>query len=159
MKKLLFFTLFLSIIFPKGILASGFNLQKIGNLDVTGKISSHWWYSGNDSTMQGESESGSEVTVDIDGIVNTVTTDESGTWTYSSDLSVGDHLVKLSSGGSEIAFTLTLGNENVDWDAVESGSGEVLPAAGNPLLTVILLGVGMVLILGGRKLYLIDNKY
>ena len=158
MNKWLLLAVLAGMFFTKNVMAAGFNLQKIGNLDVAGKMSSHWWYSGRDSTMIGEAEPGAEVSVDIDGTVSTVTADDSGSWVFAGEMTEGDHQIKLTSGGSEISFTLTLGNENVDWAAVESGSGEALPAAGNPLPTMILIISGLSLAWFGRQLFLVNNK-
>lgn len=134
------------------VLAGGFNLKSIGQLSTEGKQISHWWYSGSTPILTGEAEGGASVTVSIDGTESVVTADETGNWTYNpGELAAGDHQIVLTSGGSTITFTLTMGAENVDWTAVESGSGEALPAAGNGLPTIALLifGVGMAAL--GRK--------
>ncbi len=134
------------------VLAGGFNLKSIGQLSTEGKQISHWWYSGSTPILVGEAEGGASVTVSIDGTENVVTADEIGNWSYNpGQLADGDHQIVLTSGGSTITFTLTMGAENVDWTAVESGSGEALPAAGNTLPTVSLLILGVGMVIAGRK--------
>lgn len=139
-------------LFGEEVRAGGFNLSSIGNLDTSGKQISQWWYSGSSPVLRGEAGAGASVTVNIDGSENSVSADESGNWSYDPGaLSGGDHQIVLTSGGSTISFTLTMGAENVNWDAVESGSGEAMPAAGNPIPTAGLLIVAMALLYWGRK--------
>ncbi len=135
--------------------AAAFNVEKIGNVDVTGKQSSHWWYSGLQPIISGEATLATQVTVTVDGTVSQVNVDSSGDWFYTpaAGLSVGDHTVSLENNGSIISFTLTLGNENVDWTAVGNGAGEALPAAGVTLPTVLMMMGGGALIFGGKKLF------
>lgn len=133
--------------------AGGFNLKSIGQVNTSGRQISHWWYSGSTPVMIGEAVAGSTVTISIDGTENTVTADGSGNWTYNpGSLADGDHAVILKSDGSTITFTLTMGANNVNWDAVGSGSGETLPAAGVAWPTIILLSSGGMLFLVAKKL-------
>jgi len=155
MKRILMALLVMSLVWlmsSSQALAGGFNLKSIGQLSTEGKQISHWWYSGSTPILVGEAESGASVTVSIDGTESVVTADETGNWSHNpGELAAGDHQIILTSGGSNITFTLTMGAENVDWTAVESGSGEALPAAGNglPTISLLILGVGMVVL--GRK--------
>jgi hypothetical protein len=157
MKRILMALLVMSFIWlmsSNQALAGGFNLKSIGQLSTEGKQISHWWYSGSSPIMTGEAESGASVTVSVDGTESVVTADEAGNWSHDpGELAAGDHQIVLTSGGSNITFTLTMGAENVDWTAVESGSGEALPAAGNglPTISLLILGVGMVVL--GRKFF------
>lgn len=136
----------LFIFSTKDTLAGGFNLKSIGRVDTSGRQISHWWYSGSVATMIGEATAGDIITVSIDGQDGTTTADGEGNWTYTpASLDGGDHSVVLTSGsGSTIKFTLTMGAENVDWDAVGSGETETLPAAGVafPTIALIMLGSG-----------------
>lgn len=139
-------------VFTTDVLASGFFLKSIGSVDTGGQQISHWWYTSTNPVFNGEATAGAEVTADIDGKVSKVTADSAGVWSYSAtDLAAGDHEVTFTSGGSTIKFTLTLGTENVDWNAVGSGSAETLPTAGTYIPTMLLLigGLGMGL-LGGK---------
>lgn len=147
---LMFILFFLS---GKNVLAGGFNLKSIGSVDTSGKQISHWWYTGSVATMKGEAISGDTVTVSIDGQESTTTTDGDGNWTYTpSGLSDGDHQIVLTSGGSTINFTLTMGAENVDWDAVGGGDTEALPAAGVLFPTIGLSIIGGMFVLISKKL-------
>lgn len=141
------FVLFL--ISGKNVSAGGFNLKSIGSVETGGQQISHWWYTSSVPTMIGEAGPGETVTVSIDGTEGTATTDGDGNWTFTpSALSDGDHEIILTSGGSTISFTLTIGAENVDWEAVNSGGGETLPAAGVlfPTLGLSIMGGMFVLI-------------
>ena len=150
----------LFLFFGGKVVASGFNLKSIGEVDTSGKQISQWWYSGSTPIFRGEAEVGTVVEIDIDGEKGTAIVDESGNWSYSaSTLNEGNHQVLLSSSESNISFTLTTGVDNVNWEAVASGSAsEALPAAGIiwPGLIMILTGAGGVI--GGGKMIRASKK-
>lgn len=96
---------------------------------------------------------GSTVNVSIDGTEDSTTADSDGNWTYTpSSLTDGDHSIILTSDGSTISFTLTLGAENVDWDVVKGGEGDALPAAGIIFPTLALTMVGSGFLLTAKKI-------
>ena len=147
----LIFVLFL--LTGKNVLAGGFNLKSIGSVDTSGQQISHWWYTGSVPTLTGEAVAGDTITISIDGEEGSVTANGDGNWTYVPvALGDGDHEIILTSGGSTISFTLTMGAENVDWDAVNSGDTEVLPAAGIFFPTLGLSMIGGVFIAISKKL-------
>jgi hypothetical protein len=155
-KKLLFpiFVLFLVFSTTK-VLASGFNLQSIGQSTVGGNQISKWWYVGSSPVMKGEAIASSTVTISIDGTDATATADSDGNWTYDpGTLTDGDHAIILTSSGSTIQFTLTMGAANLNADAIASGSatGSALPVTGGFFPTIFLLLGGGVLMLIARKL-------
>lgn len=135
--------------------ASGFNLKSIGNVSTDGLQISHWWYTGWQPTLRGEASGGADVTITIDNTPMVASADSAGEWVYTpaGALSGGDHTVKLESGGSTINFTLTLGAENVDWNAVGS-TGQAIPAAGVTWPTWILIILAGIMLLGGSVLRL-----
>jgi len=136
------------------VLASGFNLTSIGSVDTSGRQISHWWYSGSTPVLTGEAPSGSTVTISIDGSEGTVVADGNNDWTYSPGaLSAGDHNVVITNNGSTISFTLTMGAENVDWDAVNSAAGtSTLPTVGVVFPTVLLSSSGVGLVALAKRL-------
>ena len=145
--------LVLFLITGKNVLAGGFNLKSIGSVNTSGQQISHWWYTGSVPTMNGEAAAGETVTISIDGTEATATADGEGNWTYVPEaLGDGDHEIILTSGGSTISFTLTMGADNVDWDSVNSGGGETLPAAGVLFPTLGLTTLGGVFVLISKKL-------
>jgi len=152
MYKKLFCLLVLSLLFTKTALAGGFNLKSIGPVNTDGRQISHWWYAGLTPVMSGEAVAGNTVTVSIDGVETAATVTDS-TWTYNPGaLAAGDHAIILTSGGSTISFTLTLGAENVDWAAVGSGSAQTLPTVGVILPTIMLMGSSGLFFLVAKKL-------
>jgi len=159
-KILLFLVVGILFLLPgQRTLASGFNLKSIGEVDTSGKQISQWWYSGSNPIFRGEASPGAVVEIDIDGEKNSVTADESGSWSYNAPtLADGDHSVLLSSNESSISFTLTIGVENVNWEAVGSDSGEALPTAGIiwPGLVALLTGIGGMV--GGGKMIRASKK-
>lgn len=135
------------------VLAGGFNLKSIGSVDTSGRQISHWWYTGSMATMNGEAAAGETVTISIDGNESTTTADDEGNWTYTPEsLGDGDHEITLTSGGSTISFTLTLGTENVNWDTVNNGDGEAMPAAGVLFPTLCLTSLGGIFVLISKKI-------
>ena len=152
MYKKLFFLVVLFSLFAKTVYAGGFNLTSIGKVNTSGQQISHWWYSGLTPVMTGEVVAGNTVTVSIDG-VGTAATVVDSSWTYNPGaLTTGDHTVILTSGGSTISFTLTLGAENVNWEAIGSGSVQTLPAAGVVFPTIILMSSGALFFFVAKRL-------
>ena len=153
MYKKFFCLLVLFSLLTKTVYAGGFNLKSIGQINTDGQQISHWWYAGSTPILVGEATALNEVTVSIDGTEAKTTADSSGNWTYNpGSLTDGDHAIILTSDGSTISFTLTLGAENVDYTAIGSGSAETLPTAGVTFPTVTLISIGGVLFLMARKL-------
>lgn len=153
MLKKLFCFLVIFCLSTRLALAGGFNLKSIGSVSTGGQQISHWWYTGLNPVFIGEAIAGSEVNISVDGTNASTTADGSGNWTYNAGtLTGGDHKIILTSGGSTISFTLTLGAENVDYDAVNKGNVETLPAAGTYFPTLILLSAGGFLFLTARRL-------
>jgi hypothetical protein len=140
---------------PKLIWAGGFNLKQIGEVSTDGKQINQWWYSGSTPVFRGEAQPNAEVTISIDGNSQIINADSSGNFDYQipAALSGGDHQIQLNSDGSTISFTLTTGADNVNWEAVDKGSGDALPAAGWPLPTFMLLIPGLGLPILGRKIW------
>ena len=140
-------------LFVKTAYAGGFNLTSIGKVNTSGQQISHWWYAGLTPVLTGEAVAGSVVTISIDGVEATATADSDGSWTYNpGELTGGDHSIILSNNGSTISFTLTLGTENVNWEAIGSGSAETLPAAGVALPTIILISSSVLFFLIAKRL-------
>jgi hypothetical protein len=153
MKKILFLVMMMLLLTGKEGLAAGFNLKSIGSVSTDGKQISHWWYSGNQPTFRGEAGTGADVLVSIDGTALQVSADSAGDWVFTpmSALIDGDHQVILTSGGSEIKFTLTIGVGNVDWTAVEKGGGDALPTVGTVWPTIALMGMAVLFLIGGSR--------
>ena len=152
MKKSLAMFLWLFLIFGREVGAAGFNLKSIGNVSTESQQISQWWYSGLQPVLSGEAVAGSVVNITIDETVRQINADSDGNWNFSSEtaLSAGDHSVTLESEGAVISFTLTLGVENVNWEAVGAGAGESLPTVGTVLPTLFLGAGGLMAILSAR---------
>lgn len=157
--KIKFFWVLVFLVFelmtPITVDAGGFNLKQIGEVSTDGKQISHWWYSGSQPVLRGEASPGAEITISVDGNSQMINSDSSGFFNYQipTALAPGDHQVELSSQGSTISFTLTTGVDNVNWEAVDRGSGEALPAAGWPIPTVLMTISGIGLPFLGKRLW------
>lgn len=136
-----------SFLFVNQVQAAGFNLKSIDGVNTDGKLYSQWYHTSLQPTLSGEAPAGSTVTINIDGTDYTTTATDSGTWTWTPPqaLTSGDHSVTLTNNDSSLSFTLTLGEENVDWDVVGTGNGETLPTVGIAFPTIALLisGIGI----------------
>lgn len=153
MRKVLFWLIVLGLLSVKTSLASGFNLQSIGSVNTGGQQLSHWWYTNSNPIFLGEAPAGSTVTVSIDGAQISVTADGNNNWSHTaSGLTSGDHSVSISNNGSTISFTLTIGSENIDWEAVNNGTSETLPTVGIVLPTLLLSSTGLSLLFGAKRL-------
>lgn len=142
------------------VMASGFNIDSIGNVETSGQQISHWWYTGTNVVIKGTAVAGATVNTNVDGVTSSVTVDDSGSWTFSpGDLGEGDKVMVFDSNGSEIKFTLTLGTDKVDWNAVGSSSSSALPATGTdwPTLFLIIGGIGA-LGLGGKMVFNVNRE-
>ena len=129
----------------RDVSASGFHLKSIGNVETGGRQISHWWYSGSEVVFHGEALPGAEVIVDTDGSPLQINADSAGNWDFKpqNGLTSGDHQITLTSGGSTIKFTLTVGVENVNWDAVGSGQAETMPTVGTSWPTWLMVLAGL----------------
>lgn len=154
MKKIVVLVCMLAMVFTKGVLASGFHISAIGGVSTGGQQLSHWWNTSLQPTMEGEATPGAEITVTIDDVTRVINAGSDGIWAFRPDtaLVAGDHNVTVSSNGSTVSFTLTLGSEAVDWDSVGSGATETLPTVGFFLPTLALIGTGGGLVALAKKL-------
>ncbi len=153
MMKKLFCFLIIFCLSTRLVMAGGFNLKSISGINTDGQQISHWWYSGLNPVFYGEALPGSEVNISVNDVSSSTTADGSGNWTYNvGSLSAGDHKIILTSNGSTISFTLTLGADNVDWNAVGKGNVETLPTVGIVFPTLILSGMGGFLFLTAKRL-------
>lgn len=132
------------VFFQNDVFAGGFNMTSIGEVNTSGKQISQWWYTSGSPTFRGEATPNAEIIYDIDGTALQINANSSGNWVFTPQtaLTSGDHNIKITSSGSEIKFILTIGSENTNWDAIDKGSGEALPAAGTSWPTLMLLGLG-----------------
>lgn len=156
-KKITAFIIALTLLFlitPSLVFASAFNLKSIGSLNTDGRLYPQWWYSGLQPTLAGEATASSAIDITIDSVAYQATADASGNWSYTplSTLTAGDHSITLTSAGSTISFTLTLGSDNVDWDSVSSTESANLPTVGFAWPTFFLLLTGLPLILFSKQL-------
>lgn len=147
---------FLIVLFclnKSNVLASGFNIKSIGSINTSGLQLSHWWYTNSNPTLVGEAPSGSSVSISIDGTETSITADSSNSWTYTTgSLSEGDHTIIVGNNGATINFVLTIGANNVDWDAVAKTPSQTLPTVGVILPTALLSMSGVGFMFAAKKI-------
>jgi len=134
-------------------LASGFNIKSIGAIDTSGLQLSHWWYTSSNPTIVGEAPAGSSVSISIDGTETSITADSGNIWTYTTgSLSEGDHTIVVGNNGAIINFVLTIGANNVNWDAVAKTPSQTLPTVGIVLPTLLLSMSGFGFLFAAKKI-------
>lgn len=132
---------------PGIIFASGFNLKSIDGVNTDGKPYGQWYHTSLQPSLSGEAPAESTVNIIVNSDEYSVTADESGNWSWTPPeaLAAGDNSITLTNNESELSFTLTLGADNVDWEAVGSDTGETLPTVGIAAPTIFLLAGGTLL--------------
>jgi hypothetical protein len=125
------------------VLASGFQLKTVGSLNIDGVTYSHLWYTNENVAFTGIGCTGNDVTVNIDGTTATASVDASGNWSYSTNLSAGDHQISFTSGAGSVSFTLTIGTPP---EGVGSLTPSETPTVGNSTPTLLFLASGCLLI-------------
>jgi len=137
-----------SLLFFSYSLAGSLSLNRIGSLDLGGKVYSEWWYTGTKPTFYGTATESSSVTVSVDGDEATTSADSSGNWTYYLDKESGDYAIIISQGEESISFTLHLGqNISSEVGSVESTeSTSSVPSTGFDQYIALMFGIGVVLL-------------
>lgn len=135
------------ILFSSSLLAAGFQLKAIGALDVTGTMSSEWWYTSANPVLSGTADPESEVTVTINGQEYQVTADGLGSWSYVPEgLTEGSHEISLTAAAGSQSFTLNIGPVPAD---VSAPAQQSQPVAGSTEQTMwLFLGAGLILAAG-----------
>ena len=152
MLKVLAVTLSLWLLSSTLTFASGFQLKSIGAMSVTGAVSSEWWYTSANPILSGVATADSQVTINIDGVDQTATTDSAGNWAITTTtLTDGDHTVSLTSSAGSQSFTLHIGAD-IPADISAPATTE-MPVAGAMDKTMALWLGAMILMLGGVIFY------
>ena len=152
MLKTLVVALSFWLLLPSLVFASGFQLKSIGAMDVTGAVSTEWWYTSVNPNLSGIASPDATVTITVDGSQNQVTADGSGIWGFNSTaLTDGDHSVVLTSDGGSQSFTLHIG-ATLPADLTAPATTD-LPVAGSMDTTAALWLGAMLLMLGGVVFY------
>lgn len=130
-------------LFASDIIAGGFAITSIGEMDLQGTAYPQYWYTGTNVVIAGTGPVSTTVDLTIDGVSNSLTTDATGNWSHSAALTEGDHTLSLSAASTaSYTFTLTIGEPPTD---VGSISAPATPAAGfgYPTLIMLVSGVGL----------------
>lgn len=136
-------------IFPSVVFAQTLQLNTIGAMDVSSVSYDHWWYTNSNVTFAGTAGANATVSVVAGATTGSATADASGNWSYAATLAEGaDHAMSFSSGGSTVAFTLTIGPLPADVGTTTATSS-AMPVAGVSWPTIGMLVFGLVLIASG----------
>lgn len=125
------------------------SLQKIGSLDLEGKVYPEWWYTGSSPILYGTAEAGTNVVVKIGENTFSAIPDTSGNWTYGTQLESGDHLIEISQGIEKLTFTLHLGQtmpQNSGTTVTSGSQVSGVPDTGSNQYVALSFGLGLVLL-------------
>ena len=169
MKKLLTILLAVfmaSFLFSQPVSAADLQLLRIGttdisNLDLGGSLKAYT-YSGGTFELAGVASASAIVSIVVDDVTKTVTSDSLGNWTsLISSLTSGEHQFDISSDDQTLDFTLTIGSSasstlTSTTSTSTSTSSTTLPEAGAvsvSFLTIIgaMLSMGLGLMLSSKK--------
>lgn len=145
--------------------SASLELQKIGALDTQGNNYPEWWYVGSSPVLSGVAEAGETVTIKIGDDSYSVVPNDSGAWSYPTQLENADHNIVISQGEETISFVLHLG-QNVPSSTGTTGettqSTSSVPETGFNQFVALFFGLGVVLLAtyfyfaseaGGKKVF------
>jgi len=140
--------LFVTLMATSLIYAAEFKLTSIGALDVSENIYSHMWYTGNQPAFSGTGTSGAtvDIVIDANSYSTTVGTNDTWSWTPPQALESTDHTLSFVSGGQTISLTLTTGSDVPADTTTTTTTTSGLLQAGSLTITLMVLGLGGILI-------------
>lgn len=143
LRLLVFLSLIISLLYPKLILASGFDLQDVGGIDTAGASYKHLWHTSGSVAFRGIAPIGSSVTVSVDEVTSTVAPNSDGNWVYNASLAEGDHQVSFSQDSNAISFTLTIGTPPA---GIGMPPKAAIPPVGTttPTLIIVISGLSFI---------------
>ena len=124
-------------------------VDKIGALDLGGRIYPEWWYTSTSPTLFGTAEADSTVTITINDEDNSTLTDANGNWAYWLNGEAIDYNLEISQGGETVAFVLHLGQglpENLGDSGETTESTVPVPTTGLSQIVAIGFGLGVILL-------------
>lgn len=147
----------LSLLTVRQVLAAGFAITRIGTIDVSnlglGSTLKSYSYTGGTFELAGTASPAATVSIIIDDVTQTTTTDSTGKWTeLISSLTLGSHNLSLTSGGEALDFTLNIASAtatpttSTTATTTSATSSSTLPAAGSTGNTFFLLSVAALLL-------------
>jgi hypothetical protein len=153
--RLFFFFFFVFGAFlVKPVVASDFQLTKIGSVDTAGARYTDWWYTGTRPTLSGTADSNVEIVIDIGEDTYSTSSDGDGNWSYRISLESGDYDITITHANNDsYSFTLHLGQSlpaNVG-GAQSTESTSSVPDTGFNQFVGVTLSVGVLLL--GLYLY------
>jgi hypothetical protein len=166
-KKVLSLFIGLWMLAGSAVAVSALTLESIGVTTVGGKSISSWYYQGFNPVFTGTADPSAAVTVSIDGVEASTTSDESGAWSYtpttltevqlypvvitSGTQSLSFNLDITGSGGTASTTTTTKGGLDDDGLALP----DELPLSGSLGLTLAMVVTGLGMMLVGLYLHFI----
>lgn len=137
-----------SLFISPSVFAATLQVTRIGTINTAGLNYKEWWYTGNNPVIVGLADPAAGVEIEIDGVKNGATADSAGSWSLKpAALGTGDHKVVVSSDGSELAFTIHIGQNLPENLLISSSSG--LPVTGSVVPTLVVVSASALLLIAG----------
>lgn len=173
MKQALLSLLFAVVLLVQSSLpVAALTLDTIGAAQVTGNIASFSYMGAANPVFRGTTDPSTPVSIDIQGITNSVTSDGAGAWSYTPTTvqAGGSYPVMITSGSETISFTLNISSTlSGDSSATAASSTtststtttttsqpvlpDELPQTGTAQETLLLVVAGVGLVIGGVLFY------
>ena len=135
----------ITVVFFSYSFASTLQVTKIGNLDLSGKVYTQWWYTGTNPILYGIASPNSEVTITIGQNSYKANSDSQGNWTYSASLSAGDYDLAFSQASEKVSFKLHLG-QDLPQDINSQTQQSTTPNTGYNQMVSLGMGIGILLL-------------
>lgn len=141
--------IFVSLFLFKFSFSAALELQKIGALETEGNIYPEWWYNGTSPVLSGVAEPGESISIKVGDDSYAVVPEDSGAWSYPTELGDGDHSITISQGEAIISFILHLGQTmpvsgTTSDETAESTSS--VPVTGFNQFVALSFGLGIILL-------------
>ena len=141
--------MFLSLFLFELSFSATLELQKIGTLETEGNNYPEWWYSGASPVLSGVAEPGESISIKVGEGSYAVVLEDSGAWSYPTELEDGDHSITISQGENTISFILHLGQTMPVSGSTSDETGEStssVPVTGFNQFVALSFGLGIILL-------------
>lgn len=154
MKHIFTMLVVLSLLVLTPSIVNAFTIDSIGSATFTPQTLTQFTYSSANPFIMGTAAPGSTVTIIINSQTFTTLADSEGDWEYSPvNLSTGSHTVSITGDGITRSFTLTIGSTTTETKGgTATGSATTLPVSGGLGYTMVVLGLGGLLVISGVTL-------
>ncbi len=152
-KILILISAFLFVfLLAKPVAAAFLTLTRIGNLSTAGLVYTSFTVSGDSPDLSGTATPGATVAVTVNAVTATTSAAVSGVWLYKPlNIVGGTNTVSIASGNESISFMLNYTPLATPTATVPVATSGALPEAGGSTWPIVLIGLGLVVFIFGKK--------